>query len=83
MAQTVSWQEFYQAALLELDPDQLQRRIEEAQKAIRQRMAELRQNGPGPQEETNALESALQGLDVLVDKECKLDLLAQSRPRQE
>src|SRR5260370_18633883 len=41
MTMNVGWQELYQAALLELRPDELRRRIDEAEKAIQQRIVDL------------------------------------------
>src|SRR6202022_1317685 len=44
MKKNVGWQELYQAAMLELRPDQMRRRIDEAEKAIQQRIVELTQH---------------------------------------
>jgi hypothetical protein len=76
----VSWQDLYQSALLELDPNQLWLRIEEARTAVRQRMAEMRQNGFGTQEESASLEAAMRVLRVLAEKECKFQSLGRSGP---
>jgi len=76
----VSWQDLYQSALLELDPDQLWLRIEDARTAVQQRMAEMRQIGSGTHEESASLEAALRVLRVLAEKECKLEFLERSDP---
>ena len=67
----VSWQELYRAALLELRPEELRRRIDDAEKAIQQRIAELKQNDSDSWEESCALDDALRGLRVLAGMECK------------
>jgi len=48
-----SWKQLYEAAMLELDRDELPRRIEEAQKAIQERVLALsRENGnSGPEKD--------------------------------
>jgi hypothetical protein len=71
MGQKATWQDLYQAALLELDSDELRRRIEDAHNAVHQRIMELRQDSPGLSEETIALETALRGLRVLTEMECR------------
>jgi hypothetical protein len=71
MTMNVAWQELYRAAVLELCPEELQRRIDDAEKAIQQRMAELRGNDCGSGEERQALDDALRGLRVLASTECK------------
>lgn len=59
-----SWKKLYQAALLELDAYLLPQRIAEAQKAIRERIVELRSNDhTGPEKE--ALEDAWFALNGL------------------
>jgi hypothetical protein len=65
------WQAFYQAALLEFRPEVLQQRIGQAETAIRQRIAELRQDDSGSAEETCALDDALQMLRSLAVIESK------------
>ncbi len=50
MTMNVGWQELYQAALLELRPDELRRRIDEAEKAIQQRIVELSRNDSSSEE---------------------------------
>jgi hypothetical protein len=71
MAVNVAWQELYQAALLTLCPEELRRRIDEAEESIRQRIAELRQNDSASGEEWQALDDALRGLRVIASTECK------------
>jgi hypothetical protein len=64
-----SWQELYQAALVEVQPESLRRRIEAAEKAIYQRVEELKQNGAGSGAELWAINDALRGLRVLAKTE--------------
>lgn len=65
------WRESYRAALLELSPERLQERIEAAEKAIQQRIVELRQDDFSSDGESRELEDALRGLRVLTVTECK------------
>ena len=67
----VGWRELYQAAMLELRPEELRWRIDAAERAIQQRFAELRQNDSYSEEESRALDDALRGLRVLDSTECK------------
>jgi hypothetical protein len=78
MTMNVGWQELYQAALLELRPDELRRRIDEAEKAIQQRIVELIRNDSGSDEERRAMDDALRGLRVLANTECKPPLSTNS-----
>jgi hypothetical protein len=71
MTMNVGWQELYHAALLELRPDELRRRIDEAEKAIQQRIVELSRNDSSSEEERRAMDDALRGLRVLASTECK------------
>jgi len=71
MITTGNWRDLYQAAMLELRPEQLQHRIDDAEKAILQRIAELRQDDSNSMEELRALDDALRGLRVLASTECK------------
>jgi DNA repair exonuclease SbcCD ATPase subunit len=66
-----AWQELYRAALVELRSDEMRQRIEDAKKAIQQRMAELRRDDSSCIEEAQALDDALRGLRVLASTECK------------
>ena len=74
MTMNVGWQELYQAALLELRPDELRRRIDEAEKGIQQRIVELSRNDSSSEEERRAMGDALRGLRVLASTECKAPL---------
>jgi len=65
------WRGLYQAAMLELRPEELQQRVDEAEKAVLQRIAELRTDDSNSGEELQALEDALRGLRVLASTECK------------
>jgi hypothetical protein len=67
----LEWQELYKAALLELSPEDLPRRIGEARAAIQQRIAELRQEDSDFAEEARELDDALHGLRVLALAESK------------
>jgi hypothetical protein len=78
MTMNVEWQELYQAALLELRPDELRRRIDEAEKAIQQRIVELSRNDSSSEEERRAMDDALRGLRVLASTECKPPLSTNS-----
>jgi hypothetical protein len=78
MTMNVGWQELYQAALLELRPGELRRRIDEAEKAIQQRILELIRNDSSSDEERRAMDDALRGLRVLASTECKPPLSTNS-----
>lgn len=71
MTPNVGWRELYQAAMLELRPEELRQRIDDAETAIRQRIAELRQDHSDSAEESRDLDDALRGLCVLASTECK------------
>ena len=60
-----SWQELYQAAFLESRPQDLRRRIDAAEKAIRDQIAALQPSDPMAVQECLALEDALRGLRSL------------------
>lgn len=60
-----AWLEKYQQALLELEPEELTRRIEIAEKAIFERVEELGSLGVPSGEEQHALDDALRALRVL------------------
>jgi len=74
MNMNAGWQELYKAAMLELRPDELRRRIDDAEKAIRQRIVELTRNDSSSEEERRAIEDALRGLRALASTECKSPL---------
>jgi hypothetical protein len=65
MTMNLSWQELYRVALLEVQPDELRRRIGAAEKAIGQRIEELKQAGSQSSEEQQAMADALRTLRVL------------------
>jgi hypothetical protein len=71
MIPVATWQALYQAALLELSPENLRVRIDEAEKAIQQRILELRADDSGSREEARSLDDALRGLRVLAVTEFK------------
>lgn len=71
------WQESYRAALLEVDPEQLRRRIDAAEKAIYKRSEELRQADHQVNEEQGAMADALRALRVLAQSECQTGPLAE------
>jgi len=60
-----SWQESYQAALLETDWTKMQERIQTAESEIHKRRLVLAQDHGGTQEEREALVNAMSGLGVL------------------
>ncbi|HKB99660.1 MAG TPA: hypothetical protein VKD23_12830 [Terriglobales bacterium] len=71
MSMDIEWQDLYRAALLELRPDELRRRIDDAEKAIQQRIVELGRDESSSDEERRAIDDALRGLRVLASLECK------------
>ena len=60
-----SWQESYQAALLETDGTKMQERVQTAESEIHKRRLELSQDHGGTQEERDALVNAMNGLRIL------------------
>jgi hypothetical protein len=60
-----SWQESYQAALLETDWTKMQERVQTAESEIHQRRLMLSQDHGGTDEERAALVNAMSGLRVL------------------
>ena len=60
-----SWQESYQAALLETDWTKMQERVQTAESEIHQRRLVLSQDHSGTDEERAALVNAMSGLRVL------------------
>jgi hypothetical protein len=70
MTTNFAWQDLYQAALLELDPETLRQRIREADVAIQRRSAELERNDSSCREELLAISDAARGLRVLSTAEC-------------
>jgi hypothetical protein len=71
MPTSPSWQELYKAALLEVQHEELRRRIDAAEKAIYQRSEELKQNGGYSGEEQREMEDAIRALRVLAQSECQ------------
>jgi len=71
-----SWQDSYETAILELRPEALQERIGAAEKAIQQRIAELRPSDSNSVEECHALDDALRMLRFLASTECKIQRAA-------
>jgi len=71
MTTSSSWREFYQAALLEVQHEELSLRIDAAEKAIHQRIEELRQSGSNFGEEQQALADAIRALRLLAQTECR------------
>ncbi|HXN24227.1 MAG TPA: response regulator [Candidatus Dormibacteraeota bacterium] len=61
-----NWKEMYQAALVEVNPSKLKKRVEVALLAIHQRMRELEQTPSKLTGESVALNDALSGLRVLL-----------------
>jgi hypothetical protein len=74
------WQELYRSALLELRPEELRQRIDNAERAIQKRMVELRRDDSDSAEESQALDDALRGLCVLRTTECSSPYPAFSSP---
>jgi hypothetical protein len=60
-----SWQELYATALLETDWTKIERKIQAADNGIRARLHEFSMNHGGTTEENQAIEDALNGLNVL------------------
>jgi len=59
------WQELYAAALLETDWSVIEEKIQPAENAIRARLSEFSMNHGGTPEENQAIQDALNGLDIL------------------
>jgi hypothetical protein len=64
-----SWKELHRAALLELNPHELHLRIAVAEKAIQERIEELRRGDSPCQEERQALDDGLRSLRILASLE--------------
>ena len=60
-----SWQELYRTALLETDWSKIEVKIQVAEKGIRVRLHEFSMNHGGTPEENQAIEDALNGLNIL------------------
>ena len=59
------WQELYATALLETDWSKIEEKIQVSENAIRVRLHEFSINHGGTPEENQAIEDALNGLNVL------------------
>ena len=59
------WQELYAAALLETDWSKIEGKIQAAENAIKARLREFSMNHGGTPGENQAIEDALNGLDIL------------------
>jgi hypothetical protein len=71
MTMNHAWREVYRAALLEIQPEELRRRIDAAEKAIYRRNEELKQTGAQCAEEQQAMADALRALRLLARAECR------------
>ena len=71
MTTSPSWREFYQAALVEVQHEELRRRIDEAEKAIYRRSEELKQSGSHSGEEQREIADAVRALRFLAQTECR------------
>jgi hypothetical protein len=65
------WQKIYHDAVLELNPQKLVQRVNEAEGAILSRLQEMR-IGPDSRVEAQAIEDALNGLRVLQNETVKV-----------
>ena len=65
MTLTYSWQDLYEAAVLEPDWSKLNERIQTAESAIKKRLHELSLNHGGTPEERQAIVDTLNSLNVL------------------
>ena len=65
MTNQYSWQDAYEAAILETDREHLMPRILEAQNAINARLREIQLNHGGTPQERQALLDAITGLQSL------------------
>jgi hypothetical protein len=76
------WRELYQSAMVEIDPAELQNRIDVANKAMNQRVDELASRDDIEAiEERRQLSQALQGLRTLRRLECQISVDPTSRGR--
>jgi hypothetical protein len=60
-----NWQDLYRAALVELDPVELGKKIDLANAAIYQRLSELARNGVRSSDEQRAMGDALRNLRMI------------------
>jgi hypothetical protein len=68
------WRDLYQAALLEVRPEELWLRIGEAEKAIQRRIEELRGSDTSSGDECQALDDASRMLRFIASTECRTPL---------
>jgi hypothetical protein len=81
VTQSPNWRELYEAALLEVNPPDLQKGIERACPAMRRRSDDLtRSSEPGALEELRAIADALQNLRTVQRVELRSSIEAGSRP---
>ena len=81
VTQPANWRELYEAALLEVNPTDLQKGIELACQAMRGRSDDLtRSSEPGALEELRAIADALQNLRTVQRVELRSSIEAASRP---
>jgi hypothetical protein len=81
VTQPANWRELYEAALLEVNPTDLQKSIEVACLAMRQRSDDLtRSADPGALEELRAIADALQNLRTVQRVELRSPIEVVSRP---
>ena len=69
MTNSDSWQQSYQDALLEVQPDRLRTLIEAAEAAILHRRQELESQAGNSEQERRAMDDALQNLRIISRKE--------------
>ena len=65
MNTTHDWEKLYQTAVLETDWSKMEEHIQVAENGIRVRLHEFSMNHRGTLEENQAIEDALNGLDIL------------------
>jgi hypothetical protein len=81
ITQSHNWRELYEAALLQVNPADLQKGIELACQAMRQRSDDLtRSSQPGALDELRAIADALQNLRTVQRIELRSSIEAGSRP---
>ncbi|HLX86161.1 MAG TPA: hypothetical protein VKR59_19830 [Terriglobales bacterium] len=78
MNNCTEWRKLHQAAMLELRPEHLPLRIDEAERAILRRVAEIKTDDSDSTEESRELTDALRGLRFLASTECKSPLSVSS-----
>jgi hypothetical protein len=82
MTTNPSWRELYRAALLEVEREQLRRRIDQAEKAIYQRSDELNGSASQSGEERREMADAIRALRLLAQTECRSST-GTSKPQRE